>query len=102
MEYNLPACPEKLATVAEGGNPGPVEPEGPRIEVFELPKREVRPGGDLQYVIQIAFPEINALQYVFLGPLVGALSRAGTGWGSDKFGGGRVTFGCHFRAIPSC
>ena len=41
---------------------------------------------------RIAFPEINALQYVFLGPLVGALSRAGTGWVSDRFGGGRVTF----------
>ncbi len=31
------------------------------------------------------------MQYVFLGPLVGALSRAATGWISDKFGGGRVT-----------
>ena len=41
---------------------------------------------------RIAFPEVNALQYVFLGPLVGALSRAGTGWVSDKYGGGRVTF----------
>ncbi|MCB9960134.1 MAG: NarK family nitrate/nitrite MFS transporter [Rhodospirillaceae bacterium] len=38
------------------------------------------------------FPDANALQYVFLGPLVGALSRAATGWISDKFGGGRVTF----------
>ena len=38
------------------------------------------------------FPEVDSLQYVFLGPLVGALSRAGTGWVSDKFGGGRVTF----------
>lgn len=37
------------------------------------------------------FPEIDALQFVFLGPLVGALSRAGTGWISDRFGGGRVT-----------
>jgi NNP family nitrate/nitrite transporter-like MFS transporter len=37
------------------------------------------------------FPDANALQYVFLGPLVGALSRAATGWVSDKFGGGRVT-----------
>jgi len=41
---------------------------------------------------KIAFPDVNALQYVFLGPLVGALSRAGTGWVSDRFGGGRVTF----------
>jgi NNP family nitrate/nitrite transporter-like MFS transporter len=38
------------------------------------------------------FPEMNSLQYVFLGPLVGALSRAATGWISDKLGGGRVTF----------
>ena len=38
------------------------------------------------------FPEVNALSYAFLGPLVGALSRAATGWISDKFGGGRVTF----------
>ena len=38
------------------------------------------------------FPEVNALQYAFLGPLVGALSRALTGWVSDRWGGGRVTF----------
>ena len=38
------------------------------------------------------FPEVNSLQFVFLGPLVGALSRAATGWVSDRFGGGRVTF----------
>ncbi len=38
------------------------------------------------------FPDVNSLQYVFLGPLVGALSRAATGWVSDKYGGGRVTF----------
>lgn len=38
------------------------------------------------------FPEVDSLQFVFLGPLVGALSRAATGWISDKFGGGRVTF----------
>lgn len=41
---------------------------------------------------KLMFPDVNALQYVFLGPLVGALSRAGTGWVSDRFGGGRVTF----------
>ncbi|WP_104493890.1 MULTISPECIES: nitrate/nitrite transporter [Paracoccus] len=40
----------------------------------------------------LAFPNVNALQFVFLGPLVGALSRAGTGWLSDRVGGGRVTF----------
>lgn len=43
-------------------------------------------------LMKLQFPEINALSYAFLGPLVGALSRAGTGWISDKWGGGRVTF----------
>ena len=38
------------------------------------------------------FPAIDALPFVFLGPLVGALSRSATGWVSDKWGGGRVTF----------
>jgi NNP family nitrate/nitrite transporter-like MFS transporter len=38
------------------------------------------------------FPQVDSLQYVFLGPLVGALSRAATGWVSDRYGGGRVTF----------
>ena len=37
------------------------------------------------------FPDVNSLQFVFLGPLVGALSRAATGWISDRWGGGRVT-----------
>ncbi|OLP45003.1 nitrate/nitrite transporter [Rhizobium oryziradicis] len=41
---------------------------------------------------KMMFPEVNSLQLVFLGPLVGALSRAGTGWVADRFGGGRVTF----------
>jgi len=38
------------------------------------------------------FPDVDSLKFVFLGPLVGALSRAATGWVSDRFGGGRVTF----------
>lgn len=38
------------------------------------------------------FPEVDSLKYVFLGPLVGALSRSATGWISDRWGGGRVTF----------
>jgi NNP family nitrate/nitrite transporter-like MFS transporter len=38
------------------------------------------------------FPEVNALHYAFLGPLVGAVSRSLTGWVSDRWGGGRVTF----------
>jgi NNP family nitrate/nitrite transporter-like MFS transporter len=37
------------------------------------------------------FPEVNSLPFIFLGPLVGALSRAATGWVSDRWGGGRVT-----------
>ncbi len=41
---------------------------------------------------KIVFPEVDALQYAFLGPLVGAMSRSATGWVSDKWGGGRVTF----------
>ncbi len=43
-------------------------------------------------LMKTQFPEVNALQFAFLGPLVGALSRSMTGWISDKFGGGRVTF----------
>jgi len=39
----------------------------------------------------ILFPDVNALKYAFLGPLVGALSRSGTGWLADRYGGGRVT-----------
>lgn len=38
------------------------------------------------------FPEVNVMQLAFLGPLVGAMTRAGSGWIADKFGGGRVTF----------
>ncbi|MGE0153507.1 MAG: nitrate/nitrite transporter [Reyranellaceae bacterium] len=41
---------------------------------------------------RIQFPEIDALQLAFIGPLVGALSRSMTGWVSDRWGGGRVTF----------
>ena len=37
------------------------------------------------------FPAVDALPFVFLGPLVGALSRSATGWVSDNCGGGRVT-----------
>ncbi len=38
------------------------------------------------------FPDVNALQFAFLGPLVGAISRSGTGWLADRYGGARVTF----------
>jgi NNP family nitrate/nitrite transporter-like MFS transporter len=40
---------------------------------------------------KIMFPEVNALQYAFLGPLVGALSRAAAGKVTDRVGGARVT-----------
>ena len=37
------------------------------------------------------FPDVNILQIAFLGPLVGAASRAMTGWVSDRWGGQNVT-----------
>jgi NNP family nitrate/nitrite transporter-like MFS transporter len=42
-------------------------------------------------LIKTQFPDINALKFAFLGPLVGALSRPLGGWISDKLGGARVT-----------
>jgi NNP family nitrate/nitrite transporter-like MFS transporter len=41
---------------------------------------------------KILYPEVNILQYVFLGPLVGALSRVAAGKACDRIGGGRITF----------
>ena len=46
----------------------------------------------LPLLSQIEFPESHSLAYVFIGPLLGSLSRAGSGWISDRYGGGRVTF----------
>lgn len=43
-------------------------------------------------LIKKGFPDINALQFAFLGPLVGALFRPAGGWIADKLGGARVTF----------
>ncbi len=43
-------------------------------------------------LIKSQFPHVNALQYAWLGPLVGAMSRPLGGWLSDKLGGARVTF----------
>jgi NNP family nitrate/nitrite transporter-like MFS transporter len=40
---------------------------------------------------KIAFPEVNVLKYAFIGPLLGGLSRAGSGWIADRVGGVRVT-----------
>lgn len=42
-------------------------------------------------LIKTQFPEINPLEYAFLGPLVGALARVAGGLIADKLGGARVT-----------
>jgi len=42
-------------------------------------------------LIKIQFPDVNPLDYAFLGPLVGALARVAGGVISDKLGGARVT-----------
>ncbi|RAR62194.1 MULTISPECIES: MFS transporter [Halomonadaceae] len=47
------------------------------------------------------FPEVDVLKFAFLGPLVGALSRALTGGISDRFGGARVTLWV-FAAMIAC
>ncbi|MGE0270307.1 MAG: nitrate/nitrite transporter [Alphaproteobacteria bacterium] len=46
----------------------------------------------LPLLARTQFPDVDSLKFIFIGPLVGALSRAATGWISDRFGGGRVTF----------
>jgi MFS transporter, NNP family, nitrate/nitrite transporter len=43
-------------------------------------------------LIKSQFPEVNALAFAFLGPLVGAVIRPVGGWLSDKLGGAPVTF----------
>lgn len=43
-------------------------------------------------LINNQFPEVDALKYAFLGPMVGALIRPVGGWLSDQLGGARVTF----------
>jgi MFS transporter, NNP family, nitrate/nitrite transporter len=40
---------------------------------------------------KILFPEVDALKYAFLGPLVGAIARAVSGKACDRIGGGRIT-----------
>jgi NNP family nitrate/nitrite transporter-like MFS transporter len=43
-------------------------------------------------LIKSQFPAVNALQFAWLGPLVGAIVRPFGGWLADKLGGARVTF----------
>jgi NNP family nitrate/nitrite transporter-like MFS transporter len=43
-------------------------------------------------LIKSQFPDVNALTFAFLGPLVGAVIRPFGGWLSDKLGGAPVTF----------
>jgi NNP family nitrate/nitrite transporter-like MFS transporter len=43
-------------------------------------------------LIKSQFPEVDALAFAFLGPLVGAVIRPVGGWLSDKLGGAPVTF----------
>ncbi|MFM9859084.1 MFS transporter [Pseudoxanthobacter sp. M-2] len=40
---------------------------------------------------KILYPQVDALAYAFLGPLVGALARAAAGKPCDSIGGGRIT-----------
>jgi NNP family nitrate/nitrite transporter-like MFS transporter len=42
-------------------------------------------------LIKSQFPEVNALQYAWLGPFVGAIVRPFGGWLADRLGGARVT-----------
>ena len=43
-------------------------------------------------LIKSQFPQVNALQYAWLGPFVGAIVRPFGGWLADKLGGAKVTF----------
>ncbi len=43
-------------------------------------------------LIRNQFPEVNALAYAWMGPLVGAVIRPFGGWLADKLGGAVVTF----------
>jgi NNP family nitrate/nitrite transporter-like MFS transporter len=45
----------------------------------------------LPLLTRTQFPDVNATQYAFLGPLLGALMLPVGGWLSDRLGGGRVT-----------
>jgi NNP family nitrate/nitrite transporter-like MFS transporter len=43
-------------------------------------------------LIKSQFPQVNALQYAWLGPFVGAIIRPFGGWLADKLGGAAVTY----------
>lgn len=43
-------------------------------------------------LIKSQFPGINALEFAWMGPFLGALIRPAGGWLADKIGGARVTF----------
>jgi NNP family nitrate/nitrite transporter-like MFS transporter len=46
----------------------------------------------LPLLIRSQFPDVDAMKFAFLGPLVGALARPVGGWIADKLGGAPVTF----------
>jgi NNP family nitrate/nitrite transporter-like MFS transporter len=46
----------------------------------------------LPMLVQSQFPDADALQLAWLGPLLGALMRPFGGWLADRVGGARVTF----------
>lgn len=43
-------------------------------------------------LVKTQFPQVDALQFAFLGPLVGALARPAGGWLADRIGGAALTF----------
>lgn len=47
------------------------------------------------------FPQVDVLKFAFLGPLIGALSRAFSGGLADRFGGGRISLWV-FVAMTAC
>lgn len=53
------------------------------------------------FLIKQSFPEINPLNYAFLGPLVGSITRILGGMLSDKLGGHRVTHYSYILMILS-
>jgi NNP family nitrate/nitrite transporter-like MFS transporter len=52
-------------------------------------------------LIKTQFPDVDPLQYAFLGPLVGALARVAGGVLADKAGGARVTLWTFFLMIAA-